>query len=151
MLPEQAASLDNFFSKLSLDATGKVLKLSREVAFRPGHTIFSYGDPATEFYILRKGVVALLVHLPLKGNQVIAHLGAGDVFSWSALVEPYMETATAKALTDVDVVAIEGAALMRAAHEDPRFGFEIYRALSGVIMQRLEVTRLQLLDVYAVN
>jgi CRP-like cAMP-binding protein len=65
-------------------------------------------------------------------------------------VEPRIETASARAVEETTVFAMKGGHLMDLCREDPELGFELYRALSEIIMARLTATRLQLLDVFAV-
>jgi CRP/FNR family transcriptional regulator, cyclic AMP receptor protein len=57
-------------------------------------------------------------------------------------------TASARALTDVRVVALDARAVLDLCDQDPRFGFQFMRRTAAAIAARLSATRLQLLDVY---
>ena len=67
---------------------------SEEMTFEEGTLLFSAGEPAQDIYELVEGSVDLvalekeLVHLTVSRS--------GQIFGWSALVEPYERTATAK-------------------------------------------------------
>jgi CRP-like cAMP-binding protein len=91
------------------------------------------------------------VHIPSKGRRTIPTAGPGNVFSWSALVEPRIETASARAVEDTEVLGIKGGALMDLCREDCSLGFEVYRSPAEVITAHLTATRLQWLDVYALG
>ena len=57
-------------------------------------------------------------------------------------------TASAKALTKTKAVAIDAEAIRNWCDKDPKFGYAFMKRLAGAIAQRLNATRLQLLDVY---
>jgi CRP-like cAMP-binding protein len=136
----------SFLATLSPREREKVLTLAHTSRCMAGDTIFREGDPSLYLYIVRAGRVAIDIHVPPKGRCTILTVGPGDLFSWSALVEPRIETATARAVEETEVLAIKGGELMDLCREDTLAGFEIYRTLAGVITARLIATRLQLLD-----
>jgi CRP-like cAMP-binding protein len=149
---EQTSWYGGFLESLAPRVREKLL--SRAVSFRSmrGKTIFHEGDPSLYLYIVKSGKIAIEAHLPSKGartNLTISTVGPGDVFSWSALVEPHIETAGARAVEESEVLGIEGGTLMELCCEDADLGFEIYRTLTQVMSARLIATRLQLMDIFA--
>lgn len=112
-------------------------------------TIFREGDHSLYLYIVKSGKIAIEVHLPSKGARTSLTVGPGDIFSWSALVEPRIETAGARAVEESEVLGIKGGALTDLCREDLALGSVVYRALTQVISARLIGTRLQLLDIFA--
>jgi CRP-like cAMP-binding protein len=80
---------------------GPVLeRLAREaelVAHEAGATIVREGDPGDRFYVIREGEVEIL------GRR----FGPGDAFGEIALLREVPRTATATAVTDVSLVALE--------------------------------------------
>ena len=54
----------------------------------------------------------------------------------------------ARALGPVHVVAFDAACLRGKADDDPALGYELMRRFIPVIVERLQATRVQLLDVY---
>lgn len=147
-MADQTHWFGSFLANLSPQAREKLLTLGETFRYAAGEAIFQEGAPSLYLYIVRSGQVAIELHVPSKGRRVIMTAGPGDVFSWSALVEPRIETAAARAIEDTEAVGIKGGALMDLCREDPAFGFELYRALAEVISARLIATRLQLLDVF---
>jgi hypothetical protein len=45
-------------------------------------------------------------------------------------------------------IALDGKCLRKKSEEDHDLGYELLRRFSSIIVERLEATRLQLLDVY---
>lgn len=146
---ENVSWYGSFLAALSPRVREKVLSLAQSFHYIEGETIFAEGDPARYLYIVKAGLVAIEIHVPSKGRTTIATVGPGDVFSWSALVEPRIEQAAARAVEETEVLGIKGGALIDLCMEDGQAGYEIYRTLSGVITARLVATRLQLLDIFA--
>jgi CRP-like cAMP-binding protein len=148
-MAEQTHWFGSFLADLSPRVQEKLLSLGETFQYPEGETIFHEGDPSLHLYIVKTGQVAIDVHVPSKGRMSIMTAGPGDLFSWSALVEPRIETASARAVQATEALGVKGGALMDLCREDPDFGFELYRALSEVISSRLIATRLQLIDVFA--
>ena len=147
--PPQTSWYGSFLASLSPRAREKVLALADSFRYNEGETIFREGDPSLYVYVVKTGHVAIEIHVPSKGRRTILTVGPGDLFSWSALVEPRLGTASARAIEETEALGIKGGSLLDLCLQDPELGFELYRALAGVITARLIATRLQLLDVFA--
>ena len=146
-MDEQASFwLGSFWSSISPGVQEKLLALGETFQYTAGQAIFREGDPSLYFYIVKTGHVAIETHVPSKGRRLIMTVGPGDVFSWSALVEPRIETGSARAVEDTEVLGIKGGTLMDLCREDCNFGFELYRAVAEVITARLNATRAQFLS-----
>ena len=139
-----------FLGQLSPRVQGKLVSLGEAFHYTAGQTIFREGDHSTHLYIVKAGRVSLATHVPSKGRRPIMDVGSGELFSWSALVAPYVETASARATEQTELLGIKGSALMDLCRQDRELGFEIYRALAEIITARLIATRLQLVDIFAV-
>jgi CRP-like cAMP-binding protein len=116
--------------------------------FEKGRFLFREGEHARCFYIISKGKVALELLAPGRGPIVVATLDDGDVLGWSWLFEPYRWHFDALAQTDVTVVAFNALCLRGKCDEDHDLGYELVKRFSHVIMERLQATRLALMDVY---
>lgn len=150
-MPEQTTWHGSFLTGLSPRVQERLLSMANSFTYKAGQDIFREGDPSLYLYIVKSGRVAIELHVPSKGRRTILTAGPGDLFSWSALVEPRIENASVRAVEDTEVFGMKGGALMDACREDCPMGFELYRTLAGVIAARLIATRLQLLDVFAVG
>ena len=116
--------------------------------FADGEHLMREGEPANQFFALRNGTVALETFVPQRGAMTIETLHGGDVLGWSWLVPPHRTVHDARALGVVRAIAFDGACLRGKCEEDPRLGYELLKRFTEVIVERLQATRLRLLDVY---
>jgi CRP/FNR family cyclic AMP-dependent transcriptional regulator len=150
-MTDQTPWYSSFLTNFSPRVQERVLSLAETFKYKADEDIFQEGDPSLYLYIVKLGHVAVDLQVPSKGRRRIFTAGPGDVFGWSALVEPRIETGSARATEDAEVLGIKGGALMDLCREDNGLGFELYRALAEIITTRLIATRLQLLDVFALG
>ncbi|MBK8294272.1 MAG: cyclic nucleotide-binding domain-containing protein [Solirubrobacterales bacterium] len=120
----------------------------RNQVFEAGEHLLREGNPAEVFYVLRTGRVALEAYLPARGALMIETIEAGDLLGWSWLFPPYRVAFDATAMDTVRVIAFDGACLRGKTEEDPALGFELMKRIVPVILERLQATRVRLLDVY---
>lgn len=116
--------------------------------FAAGEHIMREGDPADTFYVIRRGSVAIETFVPREGPVTIETLHDGDLLGWSWLVPPYSTTFDARALKETHTIAFDGACLRRKLDADPALGYVLLRLFTPVIVERLQGTRIRLLDVY---
>jgi CRP-like cAMP-binding protein len=98
--------------------------------------------------VIRHGSVAIELYSPPRGGVTIETLAPGEVLGWSWLLPPYRWHFDARALSQVRVTAFDGACLRRKCEEDPALGYELMQRFAQVMLERLQWTRLRLLDVY---
>ncbi|MDX9857566.1 MAG: cyclic nucleotide-binding domain-containing protein [candidate division Zixibacteria bacterium] len=118
------------------------------VVFKEGQWVFREGEPADNFYFIREGRVHVQTHAPHTGPVIIRSREAGEIFGWSWLVPPYKWHFDARAVELTRAIALDGKCLRTKCEEDHDLGYEIMKRFALVIAERLEATRLQLLDVY---
>jgi CRP/FNR family transcriptional regulator, cyclic AMP receptor protein len=116
--------------------------------FAAGAQLFREGDQADRFFLIREGAVALEVDAPGRGAVVIETLHRGDVVGWSWLFEPYRWQFDGRTSEPTRVVAFDGACLRGKCEADHELGYELMKRFAASITERLQATRLQLLDVY---
>lgn len=136
------------FSGLAPEHVALLAGCGRNVRFAAGARILREGRPADRFFLVRKGRVAIQTTVPGRGTAVIETLGPGDVLGWSWLVPPYRWHFDAEALEDVAATSFDGACLRAKFEADPALGYELMRRFAQVIVDRLQHTRLRLLDLY---
>lgn len=118
------------------------------VRFDAGRQLFRRGDQADAFYVIRHGSVALETYVPARGAVMIETLEPGEVLGWSWLFPPYRWHLDARALTAGVALAFDGACLRGKCESDPQLGYELMSRFSQVLIERLQWTRLRLIDVY---
>lgn len=119
------------------------------VRFKAGEFLIREGDPADTFYLIRDGEVAIECHIPAAGALSVARIGAGEVTGYSWLFPPYRNSFDSHALTDVSAVALSGSCLRDKAEADRELGYQLMKRFAQVMLERLQATRRQMLDVYA--
>jgi len=137
-----------FFAGLSPSALELIAGCASNVHFAEGDRIFNQGEPASLFYVLRHGRVALEVYSPAKGPLVIDTMDEGEVLGWSWLVPPYQYFADARAVTPVSATALDGACLRGKCEADPDLGYQLLKRVTTVMYDRLRSTRIRMLDLY---
>ena len=116
--------------------------------FEDGSYLIREGDAADAFYVIRLGRVALELFVPQRGAITIETIDDGGLVGWSWLVPPFRVELDARALGNVHTIAFDAACLRGKADEDPALGYELMRRFIPVIVERLQATRVRLLDVY---
>ena len=113
-----------------------------------GTLLLREGEPADVFFLIRHGVVALEVHAPARGPLQIETLSAGEVVGWSWLFPPYRWQMDGRAVEACSLVAFDGACLRGKCESDHDLGYELMKRFAASVVDRLQATRFQLLDVY---
>lgn len=118
------------------------------VVFKPEEFIFREGEEANSFYIIRQGKVIIETYMPEKGPIAIQTREAGDVTGWSWMIPPYRWHFDARAVEMTRAIALDGKCLRGKMNEDHDLGYALMRKFAIIIAERLEATRIQLLDIY---
>ena len=123
---------------------------AKNVRFTEGEVLFREGDPADTFYVVRHGSVALEIFVPARGPVTIETVEAGEVVDYEWLFPPYRRHFDGRALSLVRATAFDGACLRGKCDDDPTLGYNFMSRFAQVLIERLQWTRLRLLDVYGV-
>jgi CRP/FNR family cyclic AMP-dependent transcriptional regulator len=137
-----------YFAGLEPQYLALLVGCARNVRFGAGEYLFEEGQPADRFYILRSGHVALEIDAPGRGPIIVQTVGAGDVLGFSWLFEPHRWSFDARAVEATRAIALDGVCLRTKSEADHGLGYELMKRFARVVVQRLQATRLQLLDVY---
>jgi CRP/FNR family cyclic AMP-dependent transcriptional regulator len=137
-----------FFSGLDAAALELVAGCASNVHFAAGEFLFHEGDSANQFYLLRNGRVRLETLVPGRGPVALETIQAGEVIGWSWLFPPYLWHLDAVATESVRATVFDGKCLRGKCEENHDLGYELAMRSAQIMMQRLQATRLQLLDVY---
>jgi CRP/FNR family cyclic AMP-dependent transcriptional regulator len=138
------AGFDPAFSEL-------ICGCARNARFDAGEYLFHEGATADQFYLVRHGRIALQVTAPGRGAVTFQTLGEGEVVGVSWLIPPYRWTFDAKALELVRAIALDAVCLRGKCEVDHDLGYEMMKRFMPVLIQRLQATRLQILDVYGTH
>jgi CRP/FNR family cyclic AMP-dependent transcriptional regulator len=133
---------------LAPDQRALVAGCGTNAVFADGEYLFHEGDPADTFYAIRRGGVALECRAQGGEPMLIETLAAGDVVGWSWLFPPHRVRFDARAAGDLHVITFDGACLRGKCQEDHDLGFELMERFAAIVIERLQATRLRLLDIY---
>ena len=136
------------FEGLGDDARSLLAGCARNVHFDAGDRLFREGGEADVFYVVRHGSVAVEAFVPARGPVTIETIEAGDVLGWSWLFPPYRWHFDARALTVVRATVFDARCLREKCDSDPALGYALMGRFAQVLIDRLQSTRLRMLDVY---
>jgi CRP/FNR family cyclic AMP-dependent transcriptional regulator len=122
---------------------------ARNARFAEGEYLWREGETADNFFLVRAGQVALEIYVPQRGELRVETVGEGEVLGWSWMLKPYKWHFDARAVSEVRAVEIDARCIRKKAQEDKAFGYEFLMRFSKVMQERLEATRLRVLDLYA--
>jgi CRP/FNR family cyclic AMP-dependent transcriptional regulator len=125
-----------------------IVGCASNVRFDAGQFMLREGEEANQFYIIRKGKVALEIFSPEKGPIIIDTVGDGEVLGWSWLIPPYHWRFDARAVELTRAIALDGKCLRNKCEEDHDLAYELLKRFAHLMEERLEATRLQLMDMY---
>jgi len=116
-----------------LDAIGRISEV-RE--FVKGDRLTVEGAPAEEMYLFLSGSAEVRVRDP-QGRQVLVdQIGPGDVLGWSAVMKPYLYTASAWAAEPSEAIVVDGHLLRELCASNRRLGYHITKGVGEVIFRR---------------
>lgn len=108
--------------------------------------IFDQGEDASFFYLLETGRITLESRVAGRGTVNIQTIREGDALGWSWLFPPYRWHFSARAITRVDLIAFDASTLRCQTRKHPEFGRDLIHRVAAVMLQRLQNTRIQLLN-----
>ena len=137
-----------FFEDMPGDKLVLLERCARYTEFAAGDVIFREGGSAETFYLLNSGHVRLELTMPGQGQVLIQTLHEEDVLGWSWLFKPYRWHFDARAASNIRATAFDGKCIREMCETDHELGYHLMKRVSGIMVERLQNTRLQLLDLY---
>ncbi|HVA48869.1 MAG TPA: cyclic nucleotide-binding domain-containing protein [Pirellulales bacterium] len=137
-----------FFKDLEPQYLQLLVGCAGNVVFKPGETIAAHNEEADRFYLIREGKVAVGFHSPERGAITIQTLTQGDILGWDWLLPPYRWHLDARAVETTRAIGLDGRCLRQKCAADHHLGYEFLMRFTPVVVQQLEATRFQLLDVF---
>ena len=143
LLREQA-----FVDGLGDDIVTLIAGCAKNVAFKPGDTIFREGEACEQFYLLRHGTVALEMFAPGRGAFTFLTVKQGEILGASWLVPPYRWSYDARAIEVTRAIAFECNCLRDKCEADHHVGYEMMKRFIPTLIKRMQIARIQSADVY---
>lgn len=92
---------------------------------KAGEIIFNEGDKAEELFVIRSGQVGIRL-----GNRTLSELPANSIFGEMALIDGAPRSATAVALTDVELIPVSEKQFLFLVSQTPFFALKVMRVLA---------------------
>ncbi|HET7442735.1 MAG TPA: cyclic nucleotide-binding domain-containing protein [Terriglobales bacterium] len=140
-----------FFDRLEQRHLDLLVGCASNVRVDAGQFILREGEEANHFYLIRHGKVALEIFAGHRGPITVETLEDGDIVGWSWLFPPYRWRFDARAVEITRAIALDGKCLRTKSEQDHDLGYELLKRFARIVEERLQATRLQLLDVYEVR
>lgn len=130
------------FSSLDPEAAAALRTSMTPITVHKGQQLFHEGDPGERMFIITEGKMKLGHTAPDGRESLLAILGPNELLGELSLFDPGPRTATATALTEVQLLALHHTALRPWLAGRP----EVAEALLQALAQRLRRTNDQMAD-----
>ena len=112
--------------------------------YKPYVAVCTEGEKAQKLYLVEEGRVAVESRLVMGMRFPIAIIESGQAFGWSALVEPYLYTATVTSLSETQVLSFEQEVVLLMMRANPSVGLIIMGNIASIVSSRLRTLEMQL-------
>jgi CRP-like cAMP-binding protein len=140
------------FTGLSGHELELIAKVCKQRTYQAGERCAAQGEVIDELRIVNGGKVAIEMRIetaPYTQTLSFTKLAKGNVFAWSALVEPHILSASARCIEKAEVICIKASDLQRIFKERPSIERVVMKNLAMIISHRLRDTRNQLVRLVA--
>lgn len=135
-----------FFDNYSEEQLSTLAGMSSIREFKVKDILFEQYDELSEVYVLLEGTLSLGITLTPEKRIHLGTIERGQLFSWSAVFQPYISTGWVMAITPAKVVAIDAKKLNLEIKVDCDFGFKTMSKIAETISHRLTDTRFHLMN-----
>jgi CRP/FNR family cyclic AMP-dependent transcriptional regulator len=142
-----------FFAGLSETHLKSLSIIANLASFERGDLIFREDEPAHTLYLLTDGWVDIMINTDVQGTRqaLVTTRISGDVFGWSAVVEPCIYTASAMCISPVKVIRFRGADLLALFEIDAQLCCLMMKRFCQVVASRLQATRIQMVSLFVAH
>ena len=120
----------SIFSKVTTDDLRYVAQALEEDVFFADERVFDINDQGDHLYIVTEGKIGISIDPDPTKKDFIAFIGPGEAFGEMNLVDDLPRSATAHAIEDTRVLALEKSRLGGLLLSYPEIGIGMMRALS---------------------
>lgn len=146
-----------FFAFMEEKQLKVVANVAQEVHFNAGDEICEAHTPSDALYFLTQGsllyyMVVTSEHQPdYRKEYFIGVINPEEIFGISSVIGPHIHTATLRADKPGRLIKINASALRALCEEDVQLHIGLMKAVAKTAMNRLEMTRVQLVTQMAVK
>jgi len=122
------------FIGLSEETLETIAGLCRPQTYPAGAVIIERNSPPDDFYLIRQGTVEILTapteEAERDSHSVVVTLGRGQSFGEMGLIDSGRRSATVRAATDVDLLAINCRDFLALCETDTAIGYHVMRNIA---------------------
>ena len=135
------------FRSLNEHQLNSVSEMCSEDEFEAGTVICKQGHREEKLHVIANGVVGIMLEVGSLTQRQVQSLSQYEVFGWSSVLDPFVATATVKAIRKTKTLAFDGQEIHGLCLTNPEIGCRISRGIARVIATRLREAYTQLLGV----
>lgn len=139
------------FKNLNSDHLMFLFDCAQTVTLQEGDTLFRSGEEARKIYIVQEGKMAIEISSGEERVVTLQTLGKGEMIGWSWLIPPHYWRFDTKAIAPTELISLEGLRVRTKCKDDHEFGYTFMVGVAEILAQRLESTRIQLVDMYGLK
>jgi CRP-like cAMP-binding protein len=134
------------FKALSDEELEAVEKIAQTKTFKANDILIEEDSSGGAFFVVLSGRVDVEIRPPLSSDppQRIATLKPGEVVGELSLVDGHRRSASARAISAVDALALDEKQFRALMQREPAIGFKVMRELARVLSARVRDTNLKL-------
>jgi len=136
-----------FCADLDVEHVAAMSAATSERELPVGGFVLRRGQPAEALTLLLDGDVSLELTEPGGEPIVLETLHGGDPLGWSWLFPPHRWAFDARCLTPVRLLQLDAGQLRALMSADPVFGLALTQRIGQQVVQRLQFTRAQLVEI----
>lgn len=103
----------------------------KNIILKQGQVLFNYGDASDGMFLVRKGEVKIFIHDSQANEIVLAKVSSGAMIGEMALFDNLPRSASASALTDIEVTHISNEEFTRIMKQIPKWFVNLMSTLSS--------------------
>lgn len=137
-----------FLQEIEDEDLSRLAAIARLVEFPAGKVLYREGQSLSNIYLILSGSASIEICAAGIGCRRIMTVDAGDLLGISPAVGQARSTGTIRTLAPMKAIELNAGQVLTLCEHNPRFGYEFMRQVAVTVSQRLNATRLQLLDVF---
>lgn len=138
-----------FLAGLPDEYYGMLAGCSEVVSIAEDEFLMRQNRSADYFYLLQKGLVSMRCNLAAQHTQTIETIAAPGAVGWSWLMPPHKALFDVVAVKPTSAILVHAACFMGEIEADHAFAYEMYKRFMAVVVDRLQSSRMQMMDMYA--
>ncbi|MEZ4814396.1 MAG: cyclic nucleotide-binding domain-containing protein [Bdellovibrionota bacterium] len=136
------------FEYMSLSEVESMYSIAKHVSFKAGDYIIQENEEGEDFFWIHAGRVSVEITAPdNSGKKVqLSTLNEGNLLGEMVLLGKNRRTASAKALTDCDLVSWKCTECFKIFNEDSHLGFRLMNNFAQILAHRIHEMNLRMRD-----